>query len=155
MVYMQFFGAWYLLPFYIICMMSSQPPWRHSVPHNSLSSIPRAPYQPYNTRECHAVTQHPTLVLGSQSRLVLLPYNSLTHCSPYGWQAQAIWLAEERQSWGRGGGNRKVDVPNESRLVTFYLSEFWGYLGVKWDTFLVDMFGTYLRNILRRKQELG
>ena len=36
----------------------------------------------------------------------VLPYNSLTHCSPYGWQAQAIWLAEERPSWGRGGNGR-------------------------------------------------
>ena len=69
-------------------------------------------YQPYNTLQCCAVTQCPTLVF----TFWVVPYNSLTHCSPYGWQAQAIWLAEERPSWVRGG-NRKVDVANESRSL--------------------------------------
>ena len=43
-------------------------------------------------------------------------------------------------------------MANESQLATFYLSEFWGYLGVKWPNFFW-LAGGFLVDILVISEE--
>ena len=104
---------WSSTPYCHLCTVSSQPSWRHSVPYDSLSSIPRAGPWSYPTIPSHALCTHsvPNISLHIPRVLRLgwfyptiawlIAPHTVGRRGPFGWQRRGGILVSGEEETGR------------------------------------------------------